>query len=245
MTDPDLRIPQDHAQEVLAIASRRYAKTVKGYSVSDLIQAGEEVHIPEPFIREAIADVRARQQQRQARQQRLTVQRRVGLGCVAVAALLTTLWGMSTYNALARAESQVHAAWAQVDNQLQRRADLIPPLVRVTQDYANHEEALISMLVDARQRYLDAQTQAEKLRAIATLNQAIDEVETLGDRYPQLQSSQLFINLHYEMAGTENRIAVERMRYIEAVEAYHQKVNQFPSSVVASLFGFESNPDHP
>ncbi|MGJ3245296.1 MAG: LemA family protein [Elainellaceae cyanobacterium] len=239
MTDPDLRIPQDHAQDILAIATRRYAETVGGYSATDLVRAGEEVQIPDEFIREAIAEVRARNQHQQAKRQRIKIWFRFALSSAAAIVAITAAWGIGTYNTLSHAESDVIAARAQVENQLQRRADLIPQLVRVTQDYADHEQALVSMLTASRQQYLDAQTHAEKVEAIATINQAIDDFYDVANAYPKLQSSQLFINLQYEIAGTENRIAVERMRYIEAAQSYNQRINQVPNSLLASMFGFE------
>ncbi|HHP7243511.1 MAG TPA: LemA family protein [Elainellaceae cyanobacterium] len=243
MTDPELRIPENHAQDILAIATRRYAKTVGCYSATDLIQAGEDVQIPEEFIREAIADVRARDHHQHTNRQQLKIWLQFALSSAAAIVAITAVWGIGTYNALSHAESNVNAAWAQVENQLQRRADLIPQLVRVTQDYADHEQALVSALVASRQQYLDAQTHAEKVEAIATINQAIDDFYDVAHDYPRLQSSQLFINLHYEIAGTENRIAVERMRYIEAAQAYNQRINQIPNSFLATMFGFDDYPN--
>lgn len=242
MTDPHLRIPQDHAQDILAIATRRYAETVKGYSATDLVRAGEEVQIPDEFIREAIVEVRARYQHQQANRQQIKIWLRFALSSAAAIVAIMTAWGISTYNALSHAESEVIAAQAQVENQLQRRADLIPQLVRVTQDYADHEQALVSMLVAARQQYLDAQTHAEKVEAIATINQAIDDFYDVANAYPKLQASQLFINLQYEITGTENRIAVERMRYIEAAQTYNRRTDQIPNSLLASILGFDDYP---
>ncbi|MGJ3249723.1 MAG: LemA family protein [Elainellaceae cyanobacterium] len=242
MTDPNLRIPQDRAQEILAIATRRYAETVESYSATDLVRAGEEVQIPDEFIREAIADVRARHQHQHANRQQLNIWLRFALSSAAATVAIMIAWGIGTYNALSDAESDVIAAQAQVENQLQRRADLIPQLVRVTQDYADHEQALVSTLVASRQQYLDAQTHAEKVGAIATINQAIDDFYDVANAYPKLQSSQLFINLQYEITGTENRIAVERMRYIEAAQTYNRRINQIPNSVLASMFGFDDYP---
>jgi LemA protein len=161
---------------------------------------------------------------------------KIGAGFVAV----SVLWSIWTYNSLSKTTSEVEAAWAQVENQLQRRADLIPNLVSVTQAYAKQEQELVSLLVQSREAYLQAVTPNEKTAAIAKVNQSIKRFGDYAAANPQLQSSQLFINLQYEIAGTENRIAVERMRYNKAVQSYNQQIQQFPNSVLAQAFGFKS-----
>jgi hypothetical protein len=113
-------------------------------------------------------------------------------------------------------------------------------LVSITQAYVKHEQELVSVLVKSREAYLQAVTPNEKAAAIAKVNQAIKRFGDYAAANPQLQSSQLFINLQYEIAGTENRIAVERMRYNKAVQSYNQQIQQFPNSVLAQAFGFKS-----
>jgi LemA protein len=161
-------------------------------------------------------------------------------GAGIVAAL--TIWTVGTFNSLQSSNTRVETAWAQVENQLQRRADLIPNLVSVTQAYAKHEKELVSLLVQSRQAYLQAATPAQKAAATVQINQAIARFRDYAAVNPQLQSSKLFVNLQYELAGTENRLAVERMRYNQTVQAYNQKIQTFPNSLVAKTFGFEKKP---
>ncbi len=238
MNNPEVRIPEDVAPEVLTLASRYYAHSTQSYSQSELVEAGLEVQIPAAFIEQAIQDIQTQQQQRQKQQQRSHKMRQklltIGAGIVA----LTGIWGIWTYNSVSSTVTQVEAAWTQVENQLQRRADLIPNLVSVTQAYAQHEQELIALLVKSREAYLHSDTPEEKTAAIANVNYAIARFRDYAAANPQLQSSQLFINLQYEIAGTENRIAVERMRYNKAVQGYNQQTQQFPNSVVARVFGF-------
>ncbi|MCU0534484.1 MAG: LemA family protein [Hydrococcus sp. Prado102] len=152
------------------------------------------------------------------------------------------LVAIGTYNDLTYSISQPQAAWAQVENQLQRRADLIPSLIRVTQAYARHEKDIISLLNQSRRAYLQANTQQEKLQALALVDRAISNFQNYAATDSQLQASQLFINLQYEIAGTENRIAVERMRYNQATSAYNLQIQQFPNVVFAKVFGFKPMP---
>ncbi|MFQ4142629.1 LemA family protein [Chlorogloeopsis sp. ULAP02] len=239
MNNPEKRIPEEIAPEVLELASRYYANHTQSYSPSELVAAGKEVDIPAEFIEQAIRDVQARHRQQQEKQQRLAHLRQrlliIGAGIVTTLAV----WIGWTYNSIQSSSSRVEAAWAQVENQLQRRADLIPNLVNVTQAYAKQEKELVSLLERSRQAYLQADTPNEKAAATVQINQAIDRFRNYAAANPQLQSSQLFINLQYELTGTENRLAVERMRYNQAVQAYNQKIQSFPNSVVANTFGFE------
>ena len=229
------RIPQDTASEVFALASQYYAEKNQSYSVSDMVEAGAEVHIPPELIQQAIKEIQARQ--KRARQQRQMLFK-VGAGMLAAIAL----WSGWTYNSLSNSESKAELAWAQVENQLQRRADLIPNLVRVTEAYAQQEQELVSLLLESRQTYLQANTPEDKLQSLQSLNRAIDSFWDYATTNPQLRSSQLYGNLQYELAGTENRIAVERMRYNQAVETHNQKIKQFPNLIAANLFGFDKMP---
>ncbi|MDZ7958550.1 MAG: LemA family protein [Aulosira sp. DedQUE10] len=239
MNNPEKRIPENIASEVLELASRYYANQTQSYSAAELVVAGKEADIPAEFIQQAIRDVEAKHKQQLAEQKRLVNlrQRLLIIGAGIVAAL--TVWSGLTNNSLQRSTGKVEAAWAQVENQLQRRADLIPNLVNVTQAYAKQEKELVSLLVRSHQAYLQAATPNQKTDAIVQINQAIDRFRTYAAANPQLQSSQLFINLQYELAGTENRLAVERMRYNQAVQAYNQEIQSFPNSLVANTFGFE------
>ncbi|WP_231510427.1 LemA family protein [Fischerella sp. PCC 9605] len=242
MKNADNRIPEEIAPEVLELASRYYADYTQSYSASELVAAGKEVDIPAEFIQKAIREVQAKREQKQQQQKRLAHLRQqlllIGAGIIAA----LTVWSAWTYNSLQSSNARVEAAWAQVENQLQRRADLIPNLVSVTQAYAKQEKELVSLLVQSRQAYLQAATPNEKAAATVQINQAIDRFQDYAAANPQLRSSQLFTNLQYELAGTENRLAVERMRYNQAVQAYNQKIQSFPNLLVAGPFGFEKKP---
>lgn len=238
MNNLETRIPEDIAPEVLALASRYYARSTQSYSVSELVQAASEVQIPVEFVQVAIREIEAQRRSKleQQEQARLMRQMLLTIGAGIVAA--STLWSILTYNSLSHSSSNVDAAWEQVENQLQRRADLIPKLLSATQAYAKHEQQLVSLLAQSREAYLQALTPDEKAAAVAKVNLAIGRFQGYAAANPKLQYTQLFINLQYEIAGTENRLAVERMRYNRVVRAYNQNVQQFPNSVVAKAFGF-------
>ena len=233
MNQSNPNIPEEIAPEVLEIASRLYAEKNQSYSIQELKEAGAEVDIPPEFIEQAVQEVRQRRIQEEKRQKRLKI-----IGAAVAGAI--ALWGIVTYNILSGAESRVDAAQAQLDNQLSRRADLIPNLVSITQAYAKQEYQLADLLTKSRQNYLQADTSTEKAAAAAEVSQAIERFRSYAAKNPQLQSSQAFINLQYEIAGTENRIAVERMRYNQTVQNYNQKVNQFPNVLLAPIFGFKT-----
>jgi LemA protein len=208
--------------------------------VSELVEAASEVQIPAEFIEQAIREIQAQREQKREQQKRARRMRqmllKVGAGFVAV----SVLWSIWTYNSLSKTTSEVEAAWAQVENQLQRRADLIPNLVSVTQAYAKQEQELVSLLVQSREAYLQAVTPNEKAAAIAKVNQSIKRFGDYAAVNPQLQSSQLFINLQYEIAGTENRIAC-RANALQQCGAKLQPANSaIPNSVLANAFGLKS-----
>ncbi len=242
MKDSNSQIPEDMAPEVLELAARYYSGSQNSYSLADLQQAGSDVQIPPEFVEKALQEVREKrrieaQQQQQAQERQKTVKMvAAGVG-VAVA-----LWGIFTYNSLSSSVSNVEASWAQVENQLQRRADLIPNLVSVVKAQTAAEQETIALLLRSRESYLQAQNLPQKQAAIAEINVAINRFTQSAATNPQLQSSQAFQNLSYELAGTENRIAVERMRYNQTVEAYNQKVRAFPNSLIAGLTGFTPKP---
>ncbi|MDJ0535359.1 MAG: LemA family protein [Xenococcaceae cyanobacterium MO_207.B15] len=232
-------IPEDIASEVLDLASRYYAEQEKSYSDSELVEAATEAGIPAQFIEQAIKDVQAQHQQKLEQQKQVIKHRQMLLKISAAFLAAIALWNVWTYNSLSGAALKTEAAWAQVENQLQRRTDLIPNLVTVTQAYAQHEKELISLLVQSRQAYLQAVTPEEKATALVQINQAIGRFRDYAATNPELQSSQLFVNLQYELAGTENRLAVERMRYNRTVQDYNQKIQGFPNSLIAKALGFE------
>ncbi|TVP63898.1 MAG: LemA family protein [Leptolyngbya sp. LCM1.Bin17] len=236
------RIPEDKAAQVFDLAARLYAQQNQSYSLEELTKAGAEVDIPPEFIAAALAQLKAQdaeaQIQRQQTQQRYQTLKIVGL--VAALVILGTL--ALTYNHLATASQQVDLAWAQVENQFQRRADLIPNLVTATETGAQRQQELAMILTTARQNYLSADTPAEKMAAAEDVTDALNQFQTVVLANPELGTSQLYVSLQDELAGTENRVATERMRYNQAVAAYNQRVKTFPTSLVAGLFGFQPKP---
>jgi LemA protein len=143
------------------------------------------------------------------------------------------------YNRLVAMKERIDAAWAQVENQLQRRNDLIPNLVEVTRGYATHEREIFQQIADARARLLAGGTRAEKIDAATEMSGALGRLLAIAERYPDLKANQQFARLSDELAGTENRIAVERMRYNEAVRDYNAAIKSFPTTLYARAFGFE------
>ncbi|HZP42961.1 MAG TPA: LemA family protein [Candidatus Binatia bacterium] len=143
------------------------------------------------------------------------------------------------YNRMVAMREQIESAWAQVENQLQRRNDLIPNLVEVTKGYATHEREVFTRVADARAKLLASGTRDQKIDAANELSSALGRLLALSERYPELKADKQFARLSDELAGTENRIAVERMRYNDAVRAYNTYVKSFPPVLYARALGFE------
>ncbi len=144
-------------------------------------------------------------------------------------------------NEMVRKREAVSAAWSQVDVVLERRADLIPNLVETVKGYAAQEQTVFRDVADARAALLSAGTPQGKIAANAQLDSALGRLLAIVENYPQLKSNENFLRLQDELAGTENRIAVERRRYNEAVQDYNTYVGLFPNNLVASLAGFVRN----
>ena len=144
-------------------------------------------------------------------------------------------------NQMAIKREAVNAAWAQVDVVLQRRADLIPNLVETVKGYAVQEQIVFGDIAKARSALLGAHSPAEKIAANGQLDSALGRLLVVVENYPQLKSNENFLRLQDELAGTENRIAVERRRYNETVQDYNTYIALFPNSLVASLSGFARN----
>jgi len=142
------------------------------------------------------------------------------------------------YNRLVTQNEQVKNAWAQVQNVLQRRADLIPNLVETVKGYASHEKEIFETVAEARSKLAGATTPREAATANAGLSSALSRLLAIAENYPNLKANENFIRLQDELAGTENRIAVERMRYNDAVRAYNTAIKSFPTNLVASVFRF-------
>ena len=147
--------------------------------------------------------------------------------------------GVGSYNNLVSLDEDINSAWAQVENQLKRRADLIPNLVETVKGYASHETEVIDSITAARAQYANANTPQEYAQADAGLTNAIKSLNVIVENYPDLKANQNFADLQAELAGTENRVATERMRYNETVKEFNGKIRRFPTNMVAGVFRFE------
>jgi LemA protein len=144
-----------------------------------------------------------------------------------------------TYNSFVSKDEMVKNAWAQVENQLQRRFDLIPNLVETVKGYAKQEREVLIEVTNARARVGGATTVPDKISANNQLSGALSRLLVVVERYPDLKSNQNFMRLQDELAGTENRIAVERKRYNDAVQVYNVAIRSFPANLFADMFGFQ------
>jgi LemA protein len=165
----------------------------------------------------------------------------MALRMILLALVVAPLTGCS-YNNFVSQEQAIKAQWAQVQNQLQRRNDLIPNLVETVKGYATHEESVYKDIADARSRLLAAKSPEETIQAANQQTSALGRLLAVVESYPQLKANEQFNRLSDELAGTENRIAVERMRYNERVQAYNTSRGQFPSNLTAKVFGFQEYP---
>jgi LemA protein len=160
---------------------------------------------------------------------------------VAVIALLVGGAYVSSRNQMVTKNETVKSAWAQVDVVLQRRADLIPNLVETVKGFAAQEQTVFHDIAAARSALLGAQTPADKIAANGQLDGALGRLLLIVENYPQLKSNENFLRLQDELAGTENRIAVERKRYNDAVQDYNTFIGLFPNNIFAGWAGFQRN----
>ncbi len=161
------------------------------------------------------------------------------VGIVILVILLSIFFSIKgTYNTLVRLDEGIKGAWAQVENQLQRRYDLIPNYVETVKGYARHEKEVFLRVTEARSKVGSATNIKEKIGANNELSSALSRLLFVVERYPDLKANQNFIRLQDELAGTENRISVERRRYNEAVKTYNVKIRSFPTNILAGMFGF-------
>ena len=147
-----------------------------------------------------------------------------------------------SYNRFVSQEEAVKTQWAQVENQLNRRNDLIPNLVETTKGFAQQERDVLQSIADSRAKLAGAQTPDQKIQAANEQSSALARLLVIVENYPQLKSNETFARLMDELSGTENRIAVERMRYNERVQEYNTARRQFPANVTAGVFGFKEYP---
>ena len=156
------------------------------------------------------------------------------LGIVAV----VLLYGLMSYNSLISSGETVNTQWAQVETQYQRRFDLIPNLVESAKGVMKQEQAVFGALAEARSRYSGATNQSDKAKAASEVESALSRLLVVVENYPQLKSSENVQNLMNELAGTENRVSVERKRYNDIVREYNLNVKRFPKNLIAALFNF-------
>ena len=171
---------------------------------------------------------------------------------VVLAALaIIILWGVSVYNGLVSAEEQVESAWAQVENQYQRRADLVPNLVATVKGYAAHEQETLEGVIEARAKATQitidpANATADQLAAFQAaqgeLSQALGRLLAVAENYPDLKANENFRDLQQQLEGTENRIAVARQLFNDEARNFNTKVRRFPNNIIASMCGFEKKP---
>jgi len=157
-----------------------------------------------------------------------------------VIVLVLVLFLYSSYNNFVSLDETVKSSWAQVENQLQRRYDLIPNLVETVKGYAKQEKDVLVEVTNARAKVGGAVNVPDKISANNELSGALSRLLVVVERYPDLKSNQNFMRLQDELAGTENRIAVERKRYNDAVRAYNVAIRSFPGNLFAGMFGFHS-----
>lgn len=161
------------------------------------------------------------------------------------AAVLTivalTLSGCS-YNKFTTQEEAIKAAWAEVQNQIQRRSDLLPNLVETVKGYAAHEQGVFQAIADARAKLLAAKSPEETIQAANQQTSALGRLLAVVENYPNLKANEQFNRLMDELAGTENRLSVARMRYNERLQEYNTATRKFPGNVTAKMFGFKAYP---
>ncbi|MGD0929664.1 MAG: LemA family protein [Candidatus Korobacteraceae bacterium] len=164
---------------------------------------------------------------------------------VLIVIVVLVFWVGGTFvshrNQMVTKREAVNAAWSQVDVVLQRRSDLIPNLVETVKGFAAHEEKVFGDIAAARAAMMGAKSPQEKIAANGQLDSALSRLLVVVENYPQLRSNENFLRLQDELAGTENRIAIERRRYNETVQDYNTYISLFPNNIVASLSGFTRN----
>ena len=166
----------------------------------------------------------------------------IALAVIAVLVLVVGGFFFTTYNSLVSQDEAIKQAWKEVENQMQRRYDLIPNLVNTVKGYASHEKEIFENIAAARAKMAGAQTVQDKMSASNDLGTALGRLLVVVENYPNLKANETFIQLMDELAGTENRMAVARGRYNQLVQAYNAKIRRVPTNMVAGMFGFQAQP---
>ena len=164
-------------------------------------------------------------------------QRNKTLVIVLVVVIVLAFWVISKYNFFVNQNEAITGQWAQVENQLQRRFDLIPNVINTVKGITKQEQEVFGALAEARTRYAGAVTTDQKATAAGQVESSLGRLLLIAENYPELKSSQSFRDLTTELEGTENRIAVERMKYNDLVKSLNASVKRFPNSILASIFG--------
>ncbi|MBU1119353.1 LemA family protein [Patescibacteria group bacterium] len=162
-------------------------------------------------------------------------------GVVVLIGIVIAVFFMGTYNTLVKSRENVDNKWAQVENQYQRRADLIPNLVNTVKGYASHEEDVFTEVTALRSQWgkaVDSGDREQQIEAANGMDSAISRLLLVAESYPELKANENFLQLQAQLEGTENRIAVERMRYNDEVTTYNKKIKVFPTNLIAGMFGF-------
>jgi len=167
------------------------------------------------------------------------LQRNMKWVVVLVVLALIVFWGVGKYNSFVTMNEGITSQWSQVENQYQRRFDLIPNIVATVKGVASQEQKVFGDIAEARTRYSGATTANEKASAATQVESALGRLLVIAENYPVLQSSQAYRDLIVSLEGTENRISVERMKYNDLVRGLNTSVKRFPTSILASLFGVE------
>jgi LemA protein len=161
---------------------------------------------------------------------------------IAVVVVLILFWLGGVYNSLVGVDQSVAQSWGEIQNQLQRRNDLVPNLIETVKGYAKHEKTIFTEVAEARTKLAGALSGSnvnDKIEAAQGLNSALGRLIAIAENYPQLKANETFVRLMDELSGTENRIAVARMRYNESVQSYNNKVKTVPTLFFVSMFGFD------
>lgn len=173
------------------------------------------------------------------------------IGIVVVALIAIFGWGSSSYNGFVEQEEMVNTAWSQVENQYQRRADLIPNLVATVKGYAAHEQETLQGVVEARSKATSTTIDANNMNEAAlakfqesqdALSSALSRLMVVVERYPELKANENFQALQSQLEGTENRIAVARKDFNDAAKGYNTAIRRFPKNIIASIAGFDKRP---
>lgn len=177
-----------------------------------------------------------------------TAGRYIFTGITVLLLLILLISGCGSYNGMVASEEEINKAWGSVEEQYQRRADLIPNLVATVKGFATHEEKVLTEVVEARAKATQVTVSNDPLSfaqfesAQGELSKALSRLLTVVEAYPDLKSDQNFLALQSQIEGTENRIAVARGRYNEAVQTFNTKIRRFPARIYAGLFGFDEKP---